>query len=352
MGKITLASIQQPLSQPGPKTNMYEAREVDPGRIRARVQGGPEIHNGMAAGLASLAQGLSAWTGVARAWASRQDQTEEGPTRNQDSSGYRRAAAQEPGDRRKDPPELADHPVSRGLSQAKAGKEQEESKPADSVSKALDLVRSRLKNEEADLAASQKFATLEADKINRDQDLDRAGLLESIRIHNSALAIFLEKQAELKGRQAIDDPLTGQPGLVDRTRKWIEEYEQKIRPNFRWPLTDEIYDGMIKRSHEQLLAQSEARQTGEEEAWREEVFEADLEQRIETMFQDPDPQRLADLEEEINTLWPEPESAGRRAEVRDRSYGRVAQKMLEAGNLNEAEAFINQYQGSFKPETA
>lgn len=352
MGKITLASIQQPLSQPGPKTNMYEGREVDLGRIRAQVQGGPEIHNGAAAGLANLAQGLSAWTGVARAWASRQDQTEERPAGNQDGSDYRRALAKELGDQRKDPPELADHPVLRGLSRAKAGKKQEASKPADSVSKALDLVRSRLKNEEADLAASQQSATPEAAQINRDQDLDRAGLLESLRIHNSALSVFLEKQAELNGRQAIDDPLTGQPGLVDRTRKWIEDYEQKVKPKFRWPLTEEIYDGMIKRSHEQLLAQSEALQTGEEEAWREEVFEADLEQRIETMFQDPDPQRLADLEEEITTLWPEPESAGRRAEVRDRSYGRIAQKMLEAGNLNEAEAFINQYQGSFKPETA
>lgn len=329
MGKITLASIQQPLSRPGPKTNMYEGREVDPGRIRAQVQGGPEIRNGASAGLISLAQGLSAWSGVVQAWGRRQEQAEEGPAENQKNSSRRRDSAPEPADQRIYPPE-----------------------PANPVSKALDLVRSRLKDEEAGSAVLRETAAPEASQADRDQDLDRAGLLESIRIHNSALAVFLEKQAELNGRQAIDDPLTGQPGLVDRTRKWIEDYEQKAKPKFRGPLTEEIYDGMIKRSHERLLAQSEARQTGEEEAWREEVFEADLEQRIETMFQDPDPQRLTDLEEEINTLWPEPESAGRRAEVRDRSYGRIAQKMLEAGNLNEAEAFINQYQDSFKPETA
>lgn len=333
MGKITLASIQQPLARPAPKTNIYEGREVDPGRIRAQVQGGPEIRNAAADGLISLAQGLSAWSGVARAWASRSERDEERVDGNQEGVNPRRASAPESAEKRKDPPELADHPALIGLNRSRAESKKEDPVPLNPL-------------------APTETTAPESAAADRAQDLDRAGLVEAVRLHNSALTAFQEKQAELKGRQAIDDPLTGQPGLVDRTRQWIEDYEQRVKPKFRWSATEDIYKGLVQQSQEQLMAQSVARQTDEEEAWREQVFEADLDQRIETMFQDPSPQRLADLETEIGTLWPDPESAERRVEMLDRSYGRIAEKMLEAGHLNEAETFVNQYQGRFKPETA
>lgn len=280
MGRIILSSIEQPLAQNAPRTNIYEGREVDPGRIRAQVQGGPEIHNGAAAGLASLAQGLSAWTGVARAWGRRKD--------NNDSQL-----------------EAADEPASAPDAQA-----------------------------------------------SRDLDLDRAALLEAVRAHEGEMAAFSEGQEQLNGREAIDDPLTGNQGLTGRALNWMQDFDQKFQPQFRRPETGEMYRQAVEQRRAQLLGQAGARQAGEEEAWREEVFEADLDLMVQTMFQDPSPQRLSDLDAEIETLWPGPESEERRAEIRDRSYGRIAQTILAEGNVDEAEAFINQHKDSFKAETA
>jgi|GEM_PF-6810409 Transcription elongation factor len=314
MSKIILSSIEQPLAQSAPRTNIYEGREVDPGRIRAQVQAGPEIRNGAAAGLASLAQGLSAWTGVARAWSSRKERPEsESPQDQPDDGGFKGRAG--PG------PEKGSRP------------------------------KGQIRQLESEAAGEPDFVPADQARTDRDLDLDRAALLEAVRAHDGEMAAFAENQAQLNGRAAIDDPLTGQQGLTGQALNWMKEYDQKFEPKFRRPETGEMYRQALEQRRSQLVEGSEARQVGEEEAWREEVFESDLDLMVQTMFQDPTPQRLADLDAEIETLWPAPEAEERRADIRDRSYGQIARTILDGGNLGEAEAFVNQYKDNFKSET-
>lgn len=314
MGRIILSSIEQPLAQSAPRANIYEGREVDPGRIRARVQGGPEIRNGTAAGLASLAQGLSAWTGAAQAWSSRKGASK--------SQAPRRQSADEGSGGQPGPG------------------------PKEGGSPALRVSEARL-----EALGDPNSALADQGRTDRDLDLDRAALLEAARAHDGEMAAFTESQAQLNGRAAIDDPLTGRQGLTGQAVNWMKEFDHQFQPKFRRPETVEMYRQALEQRRSQLVERSEARQAGAEDAWREQVFESDLDLMIQTMFQDPTPQCLADLDAEIETLWPAPEAEERRADLRDRSYGQIAQTILDAGDLNEAEAFINQYKNNFKPET-
>ena len=185
----------------------------------------------------------------------------------------------------------------------------------------------------------------------READLDRAAYLEAARKHEADLSSFVAKQSQLSGRQAIDDPLTGNQGLTTRALDWVKQYDQAFKPKFRRPETETLYRESVKLKRGQVLEEAAIRQKSEEDAYRQRVLQGNLDLVLNDTLNDLRPEKLKSLDREIEVSWSRPDDAERLAETRDQCYRSIAQKMLDEANLDEADSFLVAHRDKFKSET-